>query len=319
MFKSKWIRIPTKIILIWVIITVYFYFQHPVVYRYQGLNANIPIGNAQLLIQEIKVNNLDEEKQMAWLGDGEVPWQYQLLQKMQKMDVPVPGTWYTPIWKVISFYSWPPLAKDSWALQIDGTFIYPEDVDSDEYSLDHFDIYTYPGVSNGAGSQRDFFRNADMISANGKIDPKQMDKPLILTIVDKENGKSTNLIFTPEWQKERLFQRGDQYKSPADPVRRFMDRIYENKPQQALEDVLPNERSNFPLPEPSKNLRGKDIQMEGRLAWVDVFEGYLNVYRVDTEIGESSENNFIPQEKLTFYTVKDQGGNYKIVYWNSED
>jgi hypothetical protein len=61
-----------------------------------------------------------------------------------------------------------------------------------------------------------------------------------------------------------------------------MDRIYENKPQQALEDVLPKERSNFPLPEPS-------------------------------------ENNFIPQEKLTFYTVKDQEGNYKIVYWQSED
>lgn len=204
-------------------------------------------------------------------------------------------------------------------MQIDGAYIYPEDVDADECSLDCFDIYTYPAVIHGRGSQHDFFRNADMINAYGKIDPKQMDKTLILTIVDKENGKSTNLILTPEWQKERRIQRGDQYKSPADPVTRFMDSIYENKPQLALEYVLPKLRNDFPLPEPSKNLRGKDIQMEGRLAWVDVFEDYLNVYRVDAEIGESSENNFIPQEKLTFYTVKDQEGNYKIVYWNSAE
>lgn len=319
MFKSKWIRIPAKIILIWLVITVYFYFQHPMAYRYQGLNANIPIGNAQLLIQEIKVNNLDEEKQMSWLRDEEMPWQYQLPQKMHEMDVPIPRSWYIPIWKVISFYSWPPLAKDSWALQIDGTFIYPEDVGFDEHSLDRFDIYTYPGISKGRGSQHDFFRNADMINAHGKIDPKQMNKTLILTVVDKENGKSTNLIFTPEWQKKRLFRRDNQYKNPADPVRGFMYRIYDNHPQQALEYVLPKVRSNFPLPEPSKKLRGKDIQMEGRLTWVDVFEDYLNVYRVDAEIGESSENNFIPQEKVTFYTVKDQEGNYKIVYWNSED
>ncbi|MDD3894998.1 MAG: hypothetical protein PHU36_08255, partial [Syntrophomonadaceae bacterium] len=95
--------------------------------------------------------------------------------------------------------------------------------------------------------------------------------------------------------------------------------IYAGKPRQALENVLPGRQSGFTLPEPSQDLQGKNIQMEGRLTWVDVFKGYVNVYRVDAEVGAASENNFIPQEKMTFYTVRDQDGNYKIICWKAED
>jgi len=318
MFKSKWIRIPIKIILILLVITIYFYFQHPVVYRCQDLSAVFPIGDdAQLLIHEIRVNDLDEDQEMRWLDNEEMPWKYQLLQKMNEMGVP--SIWNMPVLKIISYYSWPPLAKDSWTLQIYGTFIYPEDAGPDESCIDYFDIDTYPGGTSSGGSLHEFFRNADMIRAEGEIDPQQMDEPMIITVIDKENAKSTKLILTPQWQKERLFKQGDNYKSPADPVRRFINSIYAGKPRQALENVLPGRQSGFALPEPSQDLQGKNIQMEGRLTWVDVFKGYVNVYRVDAEVGAASENNFIPQEKMTFYTVRDQDGNYKIICWKAED
>ncbi|NLB53458.1 MAG: hypothetical protein GX808_11080 [Syntrophomonadaceae bacterium] len=314
MMQSKWVRVPVKILLIWMVITIYFYFQQPVIYRYQNLNANIPIGNAQLLFHEINVTNQDEYQQIHWMDDQETPWQFTLYQKM--VDLGLPMSWYVPILKVISFYSWPPLAQDSYYLYIYGTFIYPEDVVYDESasSLERFNVYIYPGTSNGTGSQHEFFRNADMINVHGRIDPKMMDQPLIINVVDKEDARSTKLIFTPEWEKERLLQREERYKSPADPVRNFIHNIYDNQPQKAFKNVLPKKRDHISLSVPNQDLLGKNIQMEGSLSWIDVFEGYLNVYRVDTEIGEFSENNFIPQEKLTFYTVRDQDGNYKIIY-----
>ncbi|HCF49516.1 MAG TPA: hypothetical protein DER60_04495 [Syntrophomonas sp.] len=146
-----------------------------------------------------------------------------------------------------------------------------------------------------------------------------MDNPLILKVFDNENAKSVQLIFTPEWQKEQQWQRQAQYKSPAAPVRSFLNLVYANKPQQALEYVLPKLRQDFPLPELGTSLQGKNIQIEGRLTWMDVFEDYLNVHRVDAEVGEFSENNFEPQENFSFYTARDQNGNYKIVYWESQD
>ncbi len=316
MLRSKWIRIPVKIILIWLLITIYFYFQHPVVYRYQNLNANIPIGNAQLLIHEIRASNLDEDKKMSWNYE-KVPWQYKFAEKAYEMGIPL--SWQIPVLQAASFYSRPPLVEDYWTLHIYGTFIYPEDIDADENTRQRFAIYAYPGIINGTGSQIDTLHNAAMINAHGSIYAEHLNEPLILRVVDNENAKSVQLIFTPEWQKERHWQRGAQYKSPADPVSSFLNQVYANKPQQALEYVLPKLRKDFPLPQPGASLQGKNIEIEGRLTWVDVFEDYLNVYRVDAEIGEFSENNFTPQENLTFYTVRDQDGNYKIVYWKSQD
>lgn len=281
------------------------------VYRYQNLNASIPIGNAQLLIHEIRASNLDEDKQTKrWLND-EIPWKYQLLAKALEMGVP--PSWQIPILKAISFYSRPPLAEDYWSLQICGTFIYPQDIDADEYTLSRFTIHTYPGITGGKSSRRDALHNAAMISVQGKIEPQHLDKPLKLKVFDNENYKSVLLIFTQEWQKERHWQVLADYNSPAAPMWSFLDLLYANRPQQTLEYVLPQLRKDFPLPQPDPGLQGKNIQFEGRLAWVDLFDGYLNVYRVDAQVGEFSDNGFAPQEKLSFYTVRDRDGDYKII------
>ena len=102
-------------------------------------------------------------------------------------------------------------------------------------------------------------------------------------------------------------------------MRNFIYDIYADQPQRARDYVLTELRNNFPLPAPSAQLKGQDIKIASRLSWVDVYKDYLSVYRVDTEVGKPSENNFIPVQKLTFYTIIDQDGNFKIIDWKSAD
>jgi hypothetical protein len=138
---------------------------------------------------------------------------------------------------------------------------------------------------------------------------------LIVTIVDKDSSLATKFILTPDWKKERLLERARHYQSPADPVRNFLYQVHADQPGEAIKNILPQRRSNVSLPTLSPNFAGKDIMMEGLLTWVDVYEGYYNVYRVDAEIGAFSEEEFVPEEDLTFYTIRDQEGNFKIINW----
>ena len=314
--KSGWVRIPLKILLVWLVITVYFYFQQPVIYRCQDFNVNLPIGGGQLLFHEINVSNYDEDRPLHLMEGDKLPWQMTLYQKMVDRGLPV--SWYIPVYKVLSFYSWPPVDKDSYYLYMDGIFIDAQEAAFDERpsALERFSVYTYPGGSgNGTGSMRAFFRNADMISAHGRIDPRQMDQPLIVTIVDNDSSLATKFILTPDWKKERLLERARHYQSPADPVRSFLYQVHAGQAGEAVKNILPQRRSNVPLPTLSSNLAGKDIMMEGLLTWMDIYEGYYNVYRVDAEIGAFSEEEFVPEEDLTFYTIRDQEGNFKIINW----
>lgn len=319
MFKSKWVRIPVKIILIGLVITLYFYFQHPVVYRCLDFGANIPIGDGQLLIHEIRVSNLDDQR-YTWMDNEEMPWRVQVMQRMYELGLPL--NWRNPVYKALVFYSWPPLADDFWTYKIYGTFITPEDIYTSGSVLDSFSLNIYPARKSSHGSQwEEPVRNAVMVFADGKINHQQLDNHLIMNIVDKESDRTTRLVITPRWQKERLINRVsyNQYKSPATPVQSFMYKIYSDQPQRAGDYVLAELRNNFPLPAPSEQLKGQDIKIASRLSWVDVYKDYLSVYRVDTEVGKPSENNFIPVQKLTFYTIIDQDGNFKIIDWKSAD
>lgn len=324
MFQSKWVRIPAKIILIWLVITVYFYFQHPVVYRCLDIDANIPIGDGQLLIHEIQVCNLDEEG-YTWrytTDNEEMPWRIKVLYKLYEWGFPLNRQ--NPVYSVLMFYSWPPLADDRWTYSISGTFISPDDIDTEKSTLDGLSLYIYPSFGGGGmgGQWEGSTPNAAMINARGKIAFQQIDKPLMINVIDKENDRTTRLVITPRWQKERLIygvSRINHYKNPAAPVQSFINNIYDDEPQRALDHVLAERRTKISLPAPSEQLKGQDIEITCRLSWTDVYEDYLNVYRIDAEVSNPSENSLATVQKLTFYTIIEQEGNYKIIDCRSAD
>lgn len=299
MLKSKWIQIPVKILLILLFITIYFYFQHPVIYRYTGFNASIPIGEEQLIIDEISIHNIDNDKSLFYQMNGKIPWQYRLLEKMNP-----PARWRSNFYRVIAFYSRPSLTKDYGTMQVYGTYIFPRPIsDTDNECLsDRYDISIFPtGGSSGNGWTRDFFKNALAVSSRSKFPFKAMDKPFLLTVNDKVNEKSTQLLITPQWQKERILRR-ESGKNPAFAVEKYIGGIYQNKPQSAADYT---------------GLASKNITMEGNLKWLDVFEDYYGVYQVEAEVNESTEEgakSSLPPEKITLYMHKDNDGKYKVIY-----
>lgn len=307
MFQSSWVRIFMKILLIWLLITVYFYFQHPVTYRFTNLNASFPIGEDQLIINEISVNNLDEEKIYLWMGNR-ITWQYRMIEKLH-----VPRQWYNLIFKVISFYSRPPLSSEYGSLKIYGTFISQESIrDNDLFDLhERMDVYIYPSSGGGMSSTPANYKNALVICAHNKFPLKDLDKPFLLYVTDNELSQTTTLLITPQWQKKRL-KRLPDLKDPAEPVSEYIHQIYENEAQKASEKS-PNANAKA-----QPYLAGKNFQIESKLKWIDIFEDYYGVYQVEDDIYEyieSSDQKKGPPDKITFYTHQNNVGDFEVIYY----
>lgn len=313
MIKSRWIRIPMKILLIWFVISIYFYFQHPVIYRCTGFNASISIGEEQLIIDEINIHNFDEDKNREYIENGKIPWRIRLLGKMPS------SKWSTYVYKVLTFYSRPPLTKEYGTMQIYGTYISPKPISNTDFESlnERYDISIYPyGGRGGSRRTQEFFKNALVLSSHGKFPLKALDKPFLLTVTDKVTTKSTQLLITPQWQKKRILRIENQ-KSPADTAQDYIHKIYQNKPQQASKYILPERDDNSPNMSLKPALAGKNIQMEGNLKWIDVFEDYYGVYQVDAEIFEfieSGAKDSRPPDQITVYLHKNEDGNYEVIY-----
>jgi hypothetical protein len=311
MFQSRWVRVLIKILLIWLVITLYFYFQQPVTYRFTGLNASFPIGKDQLIINEISVNNLDEEKIDLWNGK-KIPWQYRMIEELH-----VPRQWYNTIFKVISFYSRPPLSNEYGSLKIYGTYISQESIkDIDLFELhERMDVYIYPSSGgSGMASTPSNYENALVICAHGKFPLKDLDKPVLLYVTDKRLSKSTTLLITPQWQKERI-KRLPTLKDPAEPVSEYIHKIYESGAQNASGESSKANGKTQPY------LAGKNIQIEAKLKWIDIFEGYYGVYQVDDDIYEYAESNGQKKgspDKITFYIHQNNEGVFEVIYYTLE-
>lgn len=317
---SRWVRIPVKILLIWLVITLYFYFQHPVIYRFKDLNAVIPVGEMTLVIEEINLHNLDEQERNKWIWSREnVPWQYQILFRIDPK-------WQIPASKILSFYSRPPLTADYGTLQVSGTVIFPEEMrnGTDEHISIHdvFSLNVYPGYTSGQSST---FRDGDnycTICAHGKLDFDDMNRELILSIEDKQRDVTTRLLFTPSWTKERRLTLASHNQSPLTPVERFITKISIDQPQEALQYVVPVRREKFVIPDDlGKAYAANKTPIRYTLNWLNLVEGYQGVYQVKAEVGsqvgnlnEDNIHNFTAQAVYTFFVTKEESGDYKIIY-----
>jgi len=310
MLQSRWFRVLKKILLIWLLITVYFYFQHPLTYRYTGLNAVFPIGEDQFIINEISVNNLDQEKIEEYY---KIPWYYYVLEKLN-----YPLHWNNPLLKALSFYRRYPLSKEYGTINIYGTYISSttegEKIMDEMY--DRLDVYIYPGSGgSGMGSTTANYKNALVICGEGKYPLQDLDKPFLLYVTDKEANKTTTMLITPQWLKERL-KPNPQRKNPAEPVSEHIDAIYEGKAQKTEARRLNDQYLNT-----KPFLANKTITIEQNLKWIDVFEDYYNVYQIDANIyeyAESRQSKIGPPDKITFYIHQNKAGDFEVIYYSLE-
>lgn len=305
--KSRWVRIPLKIFLIWLVVTLYFYFQNPVIYRYTGFNAIIPIGEDLLVIDEISFHNYDQDKTSFY--NEKVPWKYQLIWKLP------PSMQSSYLYKILSFYSKPPLLQEYGVMQTCGTYISSKPINDTLVDSMHerYDISIYPNTGTfSQRSTREFYKNALVINSQIKFPFQEMNKPFIITVSDKLANKSMQFVVTPQWKKERLLDRGAEeklIKSAED----FISNIYENETRQNVENIVVDQIENVEF---KPSLAGKTIQMEGNLKWLDVYEVYYGVYQVDAKISEFKENDqkdSNPPDQITVYLHKNENGNYEMI------
>ncbi|MGI6548541.1 MAG: hypothetical protein ACOX4Q_00690 [Syntrophomonadales bacterium] len=103
MVKSKVARVLIKLVLIFVAITIYFYFQHPVQYRCTNLKAVFPVGDMTLVLDDIRISDLDEDKLSGRYRGGEIPWIYRMI-----LEANLPMDWTIKLTDIVAFYSRPP-------------------------------------------------------------------------------------------------------------------------------------------------------------------------------------------------------------------
>lgn len=318
MSKSTGIRILLKLLLILLTISIYFYFQHPVIYRSTNLRAVVAVADMKLVIEDVSISNLDEDKMHAQIFDGEWPWIYRRIT-----DTKLPAELQLNLVKIASFYTRRPLTNENAKLKLTGTLIYPAGIRNSPQTgghelMDRFDVSLNPGYCNGNGSQFMSGDNYCRWQSHGTFNLNNLDKELSLAITDKASNRVSYIYFTPCWEKERIIQ-GQGFNwaiGPAQPVQNYINRINCNKTRQALTYIAPEARNNFQSPRLDSSF--KDAAIRYTVDWEDFLLDYGGAYKITAEAGKyqnEDQTDFVPttDKKLVFYTVKNPDGKFYIV------
>lgn len=317
MIKSAGVRISVKLLLILLAISLFFYFQHPVVYRSANLSAVIPVGDMTFVIEDISVSNLDEDKIHAISEKDKIPWIY---RKIWEANLPVEVR--TNLFKIASFYSRRPITNENANLKLTGTVIYPAEIRNSEKTdghefLDGIEVNVSPGHCSGKGINRMYGDNYCRWQSRGKFNLSDLDKEITLAITDQATNKVSYIYFTPRWEKERLLQTNDSslMTGPSEPVMGYIHALSQNDIQAALEYVAPEKREAFKSHLLDSEFKNADIRYT--VDWNDCLDGYRGSYRVVAEAGkyENNQTDFVAasDNKLVFHTVRLADGKFYIV------
>lgn len=318
MIKSTGVRIAVKLLLILLIINIYFYFQHPVLYRCTNLSAVVPIGDMKLVIDDIIISNLDEDKLSNLTLQGEFPWIY---RKIMEKDLPMELT--LDLFKIASFYTRKPLTNEYANIKLSGTLIYPAEIRNFQITegkeiMDRFEIGISPGYFSGRSCTKDDGCNYCTWQSYGTCSLDDLNKEITLAITDQATNKVSYIYFTPRWKKERIMQGHISIRDadPAQPVQDYINRISHNNTQAALEYIVHEKRSDFESHRLNNEFKNADIRYT--VDWDDCLAEYSGAYRVTAEPGKyqnENQSDFVAAKdnRLIFYTVKESDGKFYIV------
>jgi hypothetical protein len=320
MFKSTRVRVAVKLLLILLAISIYFYFQHPVRYRCTNLNLVLPIADMKLVIEDISITNLDENKRHFPMSKDDIPWVYRKIIYQNNLPMEL----RLNLLKIASFYTRPPLTKENAYLNLTGTLIYPAEIRNPEKSdgletLDQFNIDISPGYFSGRGCNAMNGDNYCRWHTHGTFDLSDLKEKFTLAITDKASNNVSYIYFTPRWEKERLMQNRfnrDIFEGPSWPVKRYIEQASQDNTEAAPTYIIPAERNYFKAPDLNSNFKDADIRCT--VDWESSLSEYAGAYRVVAEAGKyqnEEQTDFVPttEHKYIFYTVKDPDGKFYIV------
>lgn len=322
MNKSLVTRIFIKLLLIFAVITVYFYFQHPIEYRCTNLRAAVPIGDMTLVIDDIRISDRDPEKLDR--SGYEIPWIY-----IKIWEANLPANWTEKIFNILQFYTRTPRTKENADFCVLGTLIYPAEVrnyvnpdntdggNRDVYNK--FDVNILPGyISTGCAIMSG--DNYCSVHGDGTFNLDDFNGRLTIAITDKTTNKTSYIYFTPQWEKKRYFKLGVSWSQgidPTEPVSKYIYHMKQNNIPEALEYVMPELRGEFKFPALDKSFQ--EAETRYTVEWKDYLMYHAGAYKITAEAvrfhdEKRIEFEAVSDKKLVFYVVKnDRDGEYYIV------
>ncbi len=313
MKKSAVFRIIIKLVSILIAITIYFYFQHPVEYRCTNLKAVFPVGDMTLILDDIRISDLDEDKLSGRYRGGEIPWIYRII-----FEANLPMDWSIKLADIVTFYSRPPRTGENANIEISGILVYPPEVrnpvHNDNFSvLNRFNLLINPGHFSGRGGNYAHGNNYCQWNRHGTFDLNDLEKRFTLSITDQITNKVSYIYFTPHWTKKRLIKWGGSRleTDPTAPAERYIRQLLLHDANTALDYIIPGLRDGFEHPHLDSSFYDADIRCT--VEWVDylVYHGAYRVTAQPVKFLNEDRTSFeaISDAKLIFYVVENNMDN----------
>lgn len=194
MFKSKFSKALLFIVLIWLAVTVYFYFQHQVTIQTQVLDKKEELENADVVVKELLLMDV-ENKNFDFDN-----WRYSWAEKL-------PPSMVTPFLKICHFYSKPyqEIPYDASKIELRGMVVLNEEIEQGESLWDYYEIEIMDeeGVRYGSGYKL-IYEGGKIyyFAVNGNCYNRDLAK-VDIVITDKSSGNIKTLPVEINWQAEK--------------------------------------------------------------------------------------------------------------------
>lgn len=303
MLKSRLLRILLALLLLWLILTAYFYYQRQVTIVEQSLNEKLNVGDCQLVVEEISFRNFDYRSTPAWIYDylGHFP---------PALKIRLEG--------IVNFYHHPvEFSKGTGILELKGMAIYPRYQKDCSKWINLMNVYI-PGYNSVARSIYENTSNYIRFNIHVREFLRQdLDKELSVWVKDKISGESKNINIMPQWQQQKynLLEKRPlkDLDNPGETARGFLELGEAGKREEALGMVVADRRQDFPWPFTGDWNWQDNSQIHYFVQQHDNYEGFKDVYSLKIEKMSNKDGSLSVDCEQTIFLLLDNDEQWQVI------
>ncbi|AQS59274.1 hypothetical protein [Desulforamulus ferrireducens] len=308
--KRKIIMILLSILLLWALVTLYFYCQHLHKVKRIPLYENYQIGDTTVCLRELRLINYEQIP----LEYDNLPWYIELTRHL-------PQPLIMPYFKMITFYRHSYVFNDEYgtaylqgyAISKDETRIFGPDKKIDIWLAGPHEVGYLGGNSTMQRYESDNFYFFSCEGRNVPLNPTE----LTIMVNDKINNKDYKLPLKLNWQTKTytFFNRQTSHYQNCNPVvkvEEFIDLQEKGKSEKLAQLILAERLPSISWQATTHDYWHKPKQM--RLSYYEKYQGLADVISVNITFGEVIDPyEFHGQAQQKFYLV-DHRGTWKIIH-----
>lgn len=304
--ENNYLKFTILILILWFLITVFFYFEHHRVEKEIYLNQEVKIGNLVVKLHELNLINYKSDYNFT-----ESPWYYRFLGKL-------PQSLIWPAFKIFSFYSFSPLEfnNEEGTIYLRGYIVSPTEKLTYDSIYEKFDVYVAGPyeVGYGGGTRSSHSDNENIVYFEKEGENVPLDvKELYIIVRDKLKKTETKFKISPQWvdKSYSFFNQKPLYPSePKDSMRSFANLIKQGNKSEATEYIHPDRTKIFPWVNLQHSHWEKSIKSYTK--FIGSYQGYENVFAYHMVFGETKYNEFIGLYEQDLYLI-DNGQKWIII------